>query len=81
MTRIGILVLLATILMGFVHLGWNYSGIDSLQESMNKLQMELDKLRRDLQIEGILPYGEEDDYWKSYDESTNPCVESIHECI
>ena len=81
MTRIGILVLLATILMGFVHLGWNYSGIDYLQERMDKLQMELNKLRRDLQIEGILPYDEEDDYWKSYDESTDPCIESIHRCI
>ena len=81
MTRIGILVLLATILMGFVHLGWNYSGIDSLQERMDKLQMELNKLRRDLQIEGILPYDEEDDYWKSYDESTDSCIESSHRCI
>ena len=81
MTRIGILVLLATILMGFVHLGRNYSGIDSLQERMDKLQMELNKLRRDLQIEGILPYDEEDDYWKSYDESTYACIESIHRCI
>ena len=81
MTRVGIIVLLATILMGFVHLSWNYSGINSLQESMNKLQMELDKLRRDLQIEGILPYDEKDDYWKFYDQSTDPCIESIHQCI
>ena len=81
MTRIGILVLLATILMGFVHLSWNYSGIDSLQERMDRLQSELDKLRRDLQIEGILPYDEEEDYWKSYDESINPCIESIHQCL
>ena len=81
MTRIGIIVLLATILMGFVHLGQNYAGTESLQERMNKLQSELDKLRRDLQIEGILPYDEEEDYWKSYDESTNPCVESIQQCL
>jgi len=80
MTRIGILVLLATILMGFVHLGWSYSGIDSLHDRIDQLNMELDKLRRNLQIEGILPYDEEEDYWKSYDESTNPCVESIHQC-
>ena len=80
MTRIGILVLLATILMGFVHLGWSYSGIDSLHDRIDQLNMELDKLRRNLQIECILPYDEEEDYWKSYDESTNPCVESIHQC-
>ena len=81
MTRIGILVLLATILMGFIHLSWDYTGMDSVHDRINKLQMELNKLRRELQIEGILPYDEEDDYWKSYDESTNPCVESIHQCL
>ena len=55
--------------------------MDSIHDRMNSLQSQLDKLRRDLQIEGILPYDEEDDYWKSYDESTDPCIESIHRCI
>jgi len=81
MTRIGLLVLFATLVMVFVHLGWNYTGMDSIHERMDRLEAELNKLRHDLQIEGILPYDEEEDYWKSYDESTNPCVESIHTCL
>lgn len=81
MTRIGILVLIATIIMVLIHLSWDYTGMNSIHDRMNSLQSQLDKLRHDLQIEGILPYDEEDDYWKSYDESTNPCVESIHQCI
>ena len=81
MTRVGILVLIATIIMVLIHLSWDYTGMDSIHDSMNSLQSQLDKLRRDLQIEGILPYDEEDDYWKSYDQSTDPCIESIHRCI
>ena len=81
MTRIGLLVLFATLVMVFVHLGWNYTGMDSIHERMDRLEAELNKLRHDLQIEGILPYDEEEDYWKSYDQSTNPCVESIHTCL
>jgi len=81
MTRIGLLVLFATLVMVFVHLGWNYTGMDSIHERMDRLEAELNKLRHDLQIEGVLPYDEEEDYWKSYDQSTNPCVESIHTCI
>ena len=81
MTRIGILVLIATIIMVFIHLSWDYTKMDSVHDRINKLQMELNKLRRELQIEGILPYDEEEDYWKSYDESTDPCIESIHRCI
>ena len=60
MTRIGILVLLATLVMVFVHLGWDYTGMDSIHERINKLEAELNKLRYDLQIEGILPFDEED---------------------
>ncbi len=78
MTRVGILVLIATIIMVLIHLSWDYTGMDSIHDRMNSLQSQLDKLKRDLQIEGILPYDEEDDYWKSYDESTDPCIESIH---
>ena len=81
MTRVGILVLIATLVMVFVHLGWDYTGMDSIHERMNRLEAELNKLRYDLQIEGILPYDEEEDYWKSYDQSTDPCIESIHRCI
>ena len=81
MTRIGILVLIATILMVLIHLSWDYTGMDSVHDRINKLQMELNKLRRELQIEGILPYDEEEDYWRSYDESADPCVESINRCV
>ena len=81
MTRVGILVLIATIIMVLIHLSWDYTGMDSIHDRMNSLQSQLDKLRHDLQIEGILPYDEEEDYWKSYDQSTDPCVESIHQCI
>ena len=81
MTRVGILVLIATIIMVLIHLSWDYTGMDSIHDRMNSLQSQLDKLRRDLQIEGILPYDEEEDYWKSYDQSTDPCIESIHQCI
>ena len=81
MTRIGILVLIATIIMVLIHLSWDYTGMDSIHDRMNSLQSQLDKLRRDLQIEGILPYNDEEDYWKSYDQSTDPCIESIHRCI
>jgi len=80
-TRVGILVLIATIIMVLIHLSWDYTGMDSIHDRMNSLQSQLDKLRRDLQIEGILPYDEEEDYWKSYDQSTDPCIESIHQCI
>ena len=81
MTRIGILVLIATIIMVLIHLSWDYTGMNSIHDRMNNLQSQLDKLRRDLQIEGILPYNDEEDYWKSYDQSTDPCIESIHRCI
>ena len=81
MTRVGILVLIATIIMVLIHLSWDYTGINSIHDRMNSLQSQLDKLRRDLQIEGILPYNDEEDYWKSYDQSTDPCIESIHRCI
>ena len=81
MTRICILVLIATIIMVLIHLSWDYTGINSIHDRMNSLQSQLDKLRRDLQIEGILPYNDEEDYWKSYDQSTDPCIESIHRCI
>ena len=81
MTRVGILVLIATIIMVLIHLSWDYTGMDSIHDRMNSLQSQLDKLRRDLQIEGILPYNDEEDYWKSYDESINPCIESIHQCL
>ena len=81
MTRVGILVLIATIIMVLIQLSWDYTGMDSIHDRMNSLQSQLDKLRRDLQIEGVLPYDEEDDYWKSYDQSTDPCIESIHRCI
>ena len=81
MTRIGILVLIATIIMVLIHLSWDYTGMNSIHDRMNSLQSQLDKLRRDLQIEGILPYNDEEDYWKSYDQSTDPCIESIHRCI
>ncbi len=81
MTRVGILVLIATIIMVLIHLSWDYTGMDSIHDRMNSLQSQLDKLRRDLQIEGILPYNDEEDYWKSYDQSTDPCIESIHRCI
>ena len=81
MTRVGILVLIATIIMVLIHLSWDYTGMDSIHDRMNSLQSQLDKLRHDLQIEGILPYDEEEDYWKSYDQSTDPCIESIHQCI
>tara|TARA_R100000315_G_scaffold33013_1_gene13367 strand:- start:63 stop:308 length:246 start_codon:yes stop_codon:yes gene_type:complete len=81
MTRIGILVLIATILMVLIHLSWDYTGMDSLYDRLNKLDAEIQKLRRDLQIEGILPYDEEEDYWRSYDESADPCVESIKRCV
>tara|TARA_R100000697_G_scaffold16838_1_gene23633 strand:- start:114 stop:359 length:246 start_codon:yes stop_codon:yes gene_type:complete len=80
MTRIGILVLLATFIMVYVHLGWDYTGMKAIHDRMNKLEAELDKLRHDLQIEGILPYDEEESYWKSYDKSEDPCVESVHQC-
>ena len=81
MTRVGILVLIATIIMVLIHLSWDYTGMNSIHDRMNSLQSQLDKLRRDLQIEGILPYDKEESYWKSYDQSTDPCVESIHRCI
>ena len=81
MTRVGILVLIATIIMVLIHLSWDYTGMNSIHDRMNNLETQIDKLRRDLQIEGILPYDEEEDYWKSYDESTDPCIESIHRCI
>ena len=81
MTRVGILVLIATIIMVLIHLSWDYTGMDSIHDRMNSLESQIDKLRRDLQIEGILPYDEEEDYWKSYDQSTDPCIESIHQCI
>jgi hypothetical protein len=81
MTRVGILVLIATIIMVLIHLSWDYTGMNSIHDRMNSLQSQLDKLRRDLQIEGILPYDEEEDHWKSYDQSTDPCIESIHRCI
>jgi hypothetical protein len=81
MTRVGILVLIATIIMVLIHLSWDYTGMNSIHDRMNSLQSQLDKLRRDLQIEGILPYNDEEDYWKSYDQSTDPCIESIHRCI
>ena len=81
MTRVGILVLIATIIMVLIHLSWDYTGMDSIHDRMNSLQSQLDKLRHDLQIEGILPYDEEEDYWKSYDESADPCVESIKRCV
>ena len=81
MTRVGILVLIATIIMVLIHLSWDYTGMDSIHDRMNSLQSQLDKLRRDLQIEGILPYNDEEDYWKSYDQSTDPCIESIHRSI
>ena len=80
MTRIGILVLLATLIMVYVHLGWDYTGMTAIHDRMNKLEAELDKLRYDLQIEGVLPYDEEESYWKSYDKSEDPCVESVHQC-
>ena len=80
MTRIGILVLLATFIMVYVHLGWDYTGMKAIHDRMNKLEAELDKLRHDLQIEGVLPYDEEESYWKSYDKSEDPCIESIHQC-
>ena len=81
MTRVGILVLIATIIMVLIHLSWDYTGINSIHDRMNSLQSQLDKLRRYLQIEGILPYNDEEDYWKSYDQSTDPGIESIHRCI
>ena len=81
MTRVGILVLIATIIMVLIHLSWDYTGMNSIHDRMNNLETQIDKLRRDLQIEGILPYDEEEDYWKSYDQSTDPCIESIHQCI
>ncbi len=81
MTRVGILVLIATIIMVLIHLSWDYTGMNSIHDRMNSLQSQIDKLRRDLQIEGILPYNDEEDYWKSYDQSTDPCIESIHRCI
>ena len=81
MTRVGILVLIATIIMVLIHLSWDYTGMDSIHDRMNSLESQLDKLRRDLQIEGILPYDEEESYWKSYDESADPCVESIKRCV
>ncbi len=81
MTRVGILVLIATIIMVLIHLSWDYTGMNSIHDRMNSLQSQLDKLRRDLQIEGILPYNDEEDYWKSYDQSTDPCIESVHRCI
>jgi hypothetical protein len=81
MTRVGILVLIATIIMVLIHLSWDYTGMNSIHDRMNNLETQIDKLRRDLQIEGILPYDEEEDYWKSYDQSTDPCIESIHRCI
>ena len=74
MTRVGILVLIATIIMVLIHLSWDYTGMDSIHDRMNSLQSQLDKLRRDLQIEGILPYNDEEDYWKSYDQFTVPCI-------
>ena len=67
--------------MVLIHLSWDYTGMDSVHDRINKLQMELNKLRRELQIEGILPYDEEEDYWRSYDESADPCVESIKRCV
>ena len=81
MTRVGILVLIATIIMALILLSRDYTGMNSIHDRMNSLQSQLDKLRRDLQIEGILPYNDEEDYWKSYDQSTDPCIESIHRCI
>ena len=81
MTRVGILVLIATIIMVLIHLSWDYTGMNSIHDRMNNLETQIDKLRRDLQIEGILPYNDEEDYWKSYDQSTDPCIESIHRCI
>ncbi len=81
MTRVGILVLIATIIMVLIHSSWDYTGMNSIHDRMNSLQSQLDKLRRDLQIEGILPYNDEEDYWKSYDQSTDPCIESVHRCI
>ena len=67
--------------MVLIHLSWDYTGMNSIHDRMNSLQSQIDKLRRDLQIEGILPYNDEEDYWKSYDQSTDPCIESIHRCI
>jgi len=81
MTRVGILVLAATLIMVVIHLAWDYTGMDSIHERMNKLEAELHKLRHDLQIEGVLPYPEEEGYWKSYDQSADPCVESIKRCL
>ena len=81
MTRVGILVLIATIIMVLIHLSWDYTGMNSIHDRMNNLETQIDKLRRDLQIEGILPYNDKEDYWKSYDQSTDPCIESIHRCI
>ena len=80
MTKIGILVLLATLVMVYIHLGWDYTGMRAIHERMDRIEAELNKLRHDLQIEGILPYDEEEDYWKSYDKSEDPCVESVHQC-
>ena len=81
MIRITILVLLATIIIMLIHLNCNYSSIDSINERLNKLEMEIEKLRLDLQIKGILPYDEEKGYWKSYDGSEDLCMEGIQKCL
>lgn len=47
---------------------------------MNKIQSQMQKLRKDLQTEGILPYEEEEDYWKSY-EGVSSCEEGVKKCV
>ena len=42
--------------------------------------MQIENTREDLQKEGVLPYEEEKEYWKSYDGDSNLCVEGIEKC-
>ncbi len=68
-----------------ISVGWDEnnvkSDLESINQNMDKLEAKIEKLRKDLQSEGILPYDEEEDYWKLYNESENPCMESVKKCI
>jgi hypothetical protein len=55
--------------------------LEGLRQDINRLEMQIENTREDLQKEGVLPYEEEKEYWKSYDGDSNLCVEGIEKCV
>ena len=85
MIRFYYLVFFVVILIA-ISLSWDQtqsqtqSELENLRQDLNNIELRLEQTRQELQKKNLIPYDEESEYWKSYEDGSS-CEEGVKKCV